>query len=139
MRIFRYKREKTFGTHNFGSHQIYVCNLSDTKGNEFKGISIHYPGSFAEVPFPLDEEQASKLIMFLSTVLNSNVSSSFTLKCGIKNYFINLYLNFSPFNESMIKSKIKTGNLFGINFMSGKIKRSSISACLTSLRSLYNA
>ena len=139
MRIFRYKREETLGAYNFGSHQIYVCYLTDTKGNKHKGISFHYPNSFAEVPLPLDPSQANKFISFLTEVANHNLPNKHTLKCGFKNYFTNLYFNFMPYDKNMINSKISTGNMLGVNIMKDKVKLSSILACLNTLQELYNA
>jgi len=73
MRVFRYKREETLGAYNFGQYQIYVCKLSNTKGEVSKGITVLGSDSIIEIPFPLTEKKAVELSAYFNSVGNGEI------------------------------------------------------------------
>jgi hypothetical protein len=139
MRIFRYKREETLGAYNFGQYQIYVCMLSDTKGELYKGITVLPSDSIIEFPFPLSESSALQLSSYLASVGGGEIPKNYKVKGSLANFFTAAYFKFSKIKEGMLKGRISLG-LFGAARTAWvTVNPSSMLACSQSINKLYGA
>ena len=118
MNFHRYKREKTFGTCDFGAYKIYICELSDVKGLKYKGITALPFDSIIEIPYPMSGSQAKKLSAYLTSVYEGNLPKMHKIKTGWTSMFSSFYINFERVKGGRIKGRISIGTLF-----SGSMKR----------------
>ena len=139
MRVFRYKREETLGTYNFGQYQIYVCTLSNAKGDESKGITILSSDSIIEFPFPLTEEKALELSSYLNSVGNGELPKAYKVKGSLANFFSATYFKFTKIKDGMLKGRISLGMLLGGRTVWVTVKPSSVLACSQAINELYGA
>lgn len=138
MRIYRFKREQTLSSHNFGQYQVYVCTISNVKGEMLKGISVLRSDSIIELPFPLTKEQALELSEFLVSVGRGEVPKAYKLKGGWKTYFSGLHFRFSTIKDEMLKGRISMTMLLSGHTVWVTVKPSSVLACALALDSLYH-
>jgi hypothetical protein len=139
MRIFRYKREETLGAYNFGQYQIYVCMLSNTKGELSKGITVLPSGSIIEFPFPLSESSALQLSTYLASVGGGEIPKNHKVKGSLANFFTAAYFKFSKIKEGMLKGRISLGLFGGARSAWVTVNPSSVLACSQAINKLYGA
>lgn len=137
MRVFRYRREETLGAFNFGQYQIYVCMLSNTKGELSKGITVLCSDSIIEYPFPLTETGALKLSSYLASVGNGDVPKNYKLNGCLANFFSATYFRFSKIEEGMLKGRVSLGMFLGARTAWVTVKPSSVLACSQAINKLY--
>ena len=139
MRVFRYRREETLGAFNFGQYQIYVCKLSNTKGEISRGNTVLCSDSIIEYPFPLDETGALKLSNYLLSVSNGEVPQNFKVKGSLANIFTSIYFRFSKIKDGMLKGRISLGMFLGGRTSWVTVKPSSALACSQAINKLYSS
>ncbi len=139
MRIFRYKREETLGAYNFGQYQIYVCKLSNTKGEISKGITVLPSDSIIEFPFPLPESSALQLSNYLASVGGGELPQNYKVKGSLANFFTAAYFKFSKVKEGMLKGRISLGFFGAARTAWVTVKPSSVLACSQAIDKLYSA
>ena len=137
MRVFRYKREETLGAYNFGQYQIYVCKLSNAKGEISKGITVLSSDSIIEIPFPLTEKKAVELSDYFNSVGNGEIPQTYKLRGSLANLFSATYFNFSKIKYGMLKGRISMGILLGGRTVWVTVKPSSVLACSQAINKLY--
>ena len=83
MRIFKYKRDTLEGSFSLDNIELRVGKISDTEGNQFKGISLygglHGPLVWADRAVVLDDRQASGLLGFLDRIQRRDFPEQFTV------------------------------------------------------------
>lgn len=132
MRFHKYRREETKGAINFGEYQIYVCTLSDSKGNAYKGLTALASDKIMELPFVLTEKQAEEFIHFLESVLAGGLPRSFRIK---GKWFMHLNLKFSKHESNTVKGRISlSGAIWLVT-----VKYSSLESCISCLRMLWGS
>lgn len=84
MRVYRYKRETLEGSFSLTNTELRVGQISDTKGNQYKGISLYggLHGSWigADRAIVLDLAQAKELLEFLDHIRRRDFPASFSVK-----------------------------------------------------------
>ena len=137
MRIQRYQREKTIGTHNFDCFQLYIGSISDPKGRFYKGMTVLWAGGAnIETPIPLSKDEALRFADYLESVVAGTLPSKYIVKgygYWIFNGMLNLHLKFSKVENNDIKCRMS----FSANTMWGRVNMKSIDAAASSLRVLY--
>jgi hypothetical protein len=83
LRVYKYKRETLEGSFSLGNTELRVGRISDTKGNQFKGISLygglHGPLIGADRAVVLDESHANKLLGFLDRIQRKEFPDQFSV------------------------------------------------------------
>lgn len=133
MWLFRYRRDKTLGTYNFGQYQIYVSRLARLNGKVARGITVQNSDSVMEIPFILTGDQASALLGYLEAVAASDVPKRYCLKGGFYNFFTWLDFIFSKYGKNAVEGRISMGGrIVGVT-----VSLASLQACAQALKSLY--
>ena len=137
MNINRYKREKTFSACDFGAYKIYVCELSNSKGMKYKGITALPFDSIVEIPYPMSGSQAKKFSEYLESVYEGNLPKMHKIKSGWTSMFSSFYINFEKVRGGRIKGRIAIGTL-----LHGSMKRIALEPILVkalaeNLQALY--
>lgn len=83
MRVYKYKRETLEGSFSLANTELRVGKISDTKGNQFKGISLygglHGPLVGADRAVVLDDRHARKLLNFLDHIQGKEIPEQFSV------------------------------------------------------------
>ncbi len=133
MRFYRYKREETLSYHSFGEVLIYVCYLSDTRGNRCPGVSLLNSDAIIEVPYPLTPSTANSFAEFLERAANGDVPSRFKLA---GRGTAPTSIRFSKFDQRGIRNSFFHGIFIFGRLVWGTARPASLKACASSLRKL---
>jgi hypothetical protein len=141
MFLVKFKREQTLSTHNFDACQLYVCYLSDAKGNEHKGISVLCSGGvyIREKTMPLTKDKALALANYLESVVAGNLPSKFFINPygrWLFNIFYSVTLRYYP--DKKYPQFIKQRTSLFLTFVPGRLRPGSLAECAVSLRKLYD-
>lgn len=83
LRFYKHKRETLEGSFSLGNTELRVGKISDTKGNEFKGISLygglHGPLVGADRAVVLDQSHAKNLLGFLDRIQRKEIPDRFSV------------------------------------------------------------
>lgn len=82
MRLYKLKRETTVGDFGLYNAQLYVGELSDSKGNRIKGMAILIPNRWIEIPFAVKQDDAHALSQLLRQVTPQEPSMKFSVSIG---------------------------------------------------------
>lgn len=84
MRIYRHKRETLEGSFSLLNTELRVGQISDTRGNQFKGISLygglHGPLMGADRAVVLDDLHARQLLDFLDRSQRQQLPTHFSVR-----------------------------------------------------------
>ena len=136
MRVFRYKREKTFGTHDFYPFQVYVCQLSDLKGNIYMGIAVLPSDGMrvVEVPFTLTKPQVQEFVEMLRGSIAEKFPQSFHRGEDFISRFFGLKIHLRRRESDDFYGKVSLGAYgYGQNI---KVRRTSLISCVSSLEAM---
>ena len=96
MRVFKLKRETMEGQFSLDHWQLYVGDVSDSKGNTFKGMSIlGAHGEWAEFPFTLSAHDARRMVKAIDAVLKNELPVKYSVKTGVM--FTSFRLHFKKY------------------------------------------
>jgi hypothetical protein len=83
MRFYRHKRETLEGSFSLTHTELRVGEISDAKGNQFKGISLygglHGPLVGADRAIVLDDRHARDLLDFLDRIQQQEIPAHFSV------------------------------------------------------------
>ena len=82
MRLYRLKRETTVADIGLFNAQLFVGELSDSKGNRIKGMAILIPNRWFEMPFAVQKDDALSLSHLLKQVTPKEPSMTFSVSLG---------------------------------------------------------
>lgn len=128
LRVYRHKRETLEGAFSLLNTELRVGNISDTKGNHFKGISLygglHGPLLGADRAIVLDDVHARNLVDFLDRAQRKQLPTEFSVSM---NRFETLKWNVSKFLPNWHDG----GGLSGTVSISSLLAASRIPATIT--------
>ena len=145
MQVYRLKRSKTFGSHNFDPFQINVCHLNHIDGRVMKGISIVGSGNeLFEIPLAMNEQDIQSFRSFLENILNDELPQKIKVKGGFVSMFTTLRLSVkkivdNPGQYTYYKGSSFYGYCLGGYFNTLRIPKESAEACLMSLEAMSEA
>jgi hypothetical protein len=136
MKVFKYQREKTFGTHNFDLFQVYVCKLIDANGSHSMGISILPVNGVAEIPFLLTKDQTRELMEVLRNSASEILPQSFFRGTNVFSKYFGLQFTFIKVKNDKLYGRLIPGISASGQYIN--VKSSSLLSCANSLQELID-
>lgn len=136
MRLYRFQREKTIGFHNFGDMQVYVCLLSDIKGELHPGLSIVTSASIFEVPYPLSKPEAISFAASIRAAANGSVPLKVTLKGSYANMYTSTAIKFTGVEDNQLKARFFQGMFIFGQYGWTTMQSGSVLICANSIENL---
>ncbi len=137
MRLYRFQREKTISFHNFGDMQVYVCLLSDIKGELHPGLSIVTSASIFEIPYPLSKSAAISFASSIRAAANGSVPLKVSLKGSFANMFTSTSITFTGVEDNQLNARFFHGMFIFGKYDWTTMQPGSLLICANSIENLF--